>query len=55
MNRANAVTAAEAMANPLAMAAVVLPRESRLSVILRTSGPKAAISDMPPALSAIGP
>ncbi len=37
-NSARAVTAAEPMANPLAMAAVVLPRESRASVASRTSG-----------------
>ena len=54
-NNANAVSAAEPMAKPLPIAAVVLPSESRLSVILRTSGPSPAISEIPPALSAIGP
>ena len=52
---ASAVNAAEPMAKPLPMAAVVLPRESRLSVISLTSGPRPLISDIPPALSAIGP
>ena len=53
--RARAVTPAEAMAKPLAMAAVVLPAESRESVISRTSGGWWLISAMPPALSAMGP
>jgi hypothetical protein len=39
----------------LATAAVVLPSESRESVISRTSGGMCAISAMPPALSEIGP
>ena len=34
---------------------VVLPMASRPSVILRTSGPRPAISEIPPALSAMGP
>ena len=55
MKRANAVKAAEPMAKPLAMAAVVLPTASSLSVVLRTSGPSSAISAIPPALSATGP
>ena len=54
-NRARAVRAAEPMAKPLPMAAVVLPRASRPSVIFRTSGPSSAISEIPPALSATGP
>jgi len=54
-NRASAVNAAEPMAKPLPMAAVVLPRASSESVILRVSGPRPPISDMPPALSAMGP
>ncbi len=54
-NKARAVTAAEAMANPLATAAVVLPRESSASVAFRTSGGRWAISAIPPALSAMGP
>ena len=52
---ARAVRAAEPMAKPLPMAAVVLPTASSLSVRARTSGPRPAISLMPPALSAIGP
>ncbi len=54
-NRASAVRAAEPMANPLPMAAVVLPRASSPSVIFLVSGPRPAISEMPPALSAMGP
>ena len=53
--RARAVRAAEPMAKPLPVAAVVLPRESRASVRWRTSGARPAISAMPPALSATGP
>ncbi len=55
LKSARAVTAAEAMAKPLATAAVVLPSESRASVDRRTSFGRPAISAMPPALSAIGP
>ena len=54
-NRANAVKAAEPMANPLPIAAVVLPTASSLSVRLRTSSGSPAISAIPPALSEIGP
>ena len=36
-NRANEVSAAEAIANPLPMAAVVFPTVSRISVFSRTS------------------
>jgi len=54
-NIASAVSAAEPMAKPLPIAAVVLPRASRPSVILRTSGPRWLISVMPPALSEMGP
>jgi hypothetical protein len=43
------------MAKPLPMAAVVLPTESSVSVILRTSSSRPLISEMPPALSEIGP
>jgi len=50
-----AVSAAEPMAKPLPMAAVVLPTESSVSVILRTLGSRWLISAMPPALSAMGP
>ena len=49
------MSAAEPMAKPLPIAAVVLPTESSPSVILRTSGPSPDISEIPPALSAIGP
>ena len=54
-NKASAVTAAEAIAKPFAIAAVVLPSESNSSVASLTSGGKCAISAIPPALSAIGP
>ena len=54
-NRANAVRAALPIANPLPIAAVVLPIESRPSVISRTSFPRPLISAIPPALSATGP
>ena len=53
--RAKAVSAAEPMAKPLPMAAVVLPTASSLSVRLRTSLSKPLISAIPPALSEIGP
>ena len=43
------------MAKPLPIAAVVLPTESSLSVISRTSGSSSDISAIPPALSEIGP
>ena len=54
-NNANAVRAAEPIANPLPIAAVVLPTASSLSVILRTLLSSPDISEIPPALSAIGP
>jgi len=47
--------AAEPIAKPFPVAAVVLPSESRASVFFRTSSPRPAISALPPALSAIGP
>ena len=53
--RASEVSAAEAIAKPLPVAAVVLPTASRLSVRSRTSGGSWLISAIPPALSAIGP
>ena len=53
--RARAVNAAEPIANPLPIAAVVLPTASNLSVRSRTSLGKSAISAIPPALSEIGP
>ena len=55
VNKARAVSAAEPIANPLPIAAVVLPTESSLSVISRTSSGRPLISAIPPALSAIGP
>ena len=54
-NSTRAVSAADPIAKPLPIAAVVLPTASSLSVRARTSGPRALISAMPPALSATGP
>ncbi len=54
-NRASAVIAAEPIAKPLPMAAVVLPTASSWSVRSRTLGSWWVISAMPPALSAMGP
>ena len=54
-NNANAVKAADPIANPLPIAAVVLPTASNLSVRCLTSLGNSAISAIPPALSAIGP
>ena len=54
-NRAKAVNAAEAIAKPLPIAAVVFPTASNLSVRSLTSGSNSAISAIPPALSEIGP
>ena len=54
-NRANAVRAADPIANPLPIAAVVFPTASSSSVRFRTSGGRPVISAIPPALSAIGP
>ena len=51
----SAASEAEPIANPLPIAAVVLPTESSLSVISRTSGSSSDISAIPPALSEIGP
>ena len=53
--RTNAVKAAEPIANPLPIAAVVFPTASNLSVLSRTFGSSPVISAIPPALSAIGP
>ena len=53
--RAIAVSAAEPIAKPFPVAAVVLPTLSRASVLLRTSSGSLHISAFPPALSAIGP
>ena len=54
-NNANAVKAADAIANPLPIAAVVFPTASNLSVLSLTFGSNSAISAIPPALSEIGP
>ena len=54
-NKANDVKAAEAIANPLPVAAVVFPTESRISVLSLTIGSCSLISAIPPALSEIGP
>ncbi len=54
-NKAKAVNAADAMANPFPIAAVVFPTESRMSVRSRTSSGNSLISAIPPALSAMGP
>ena len=54
-NKAKETSAAEPIAKPLPMAAVVLPAASRASVRSRMSSPIAAISAMPPALSEMGP
>ncbi len=54
-NNANEVNAADPIAKPLPIAAVVFPTASNLSVLSRTSFGSSAISAIPPALSAIGP
>jgi hypothetical protein len=54
-NKASAVSAADAIANPLPIAAVVFPTASSLSVLSLTSEGSSAISAIPPALSEIGP
>ena len=53
--KASAVRAAEPMAKPFPMAAVVLPTASKASVRWRTVASRALIWAMPPALSATGP
>ena len=53
--RESETRAAEPMANPLPMAAVVLPAASRASVRSLTYSPNSDISAMPPALSEMGP
>ncbi len=55
LNRAIDVIAADPIANPFSIAAVVFPTESNLSVISRTLLSNPLISAIPPALSAIGP
>ena len=54
-NRARAVSAAEPIANPLPIAAVVFPTESSVSVMSLTSCGSSDISAIPPALSDTGP
>ena len=54
-NNASEVNAADAIANPLPVAAVVLPTESSISVLSLTIGFCPLISATPPALSEIGP
>ena len=54
-NNANAVSAAEAIANPFPVAAVVFPTASKISVFSLTLFGNSLISAIPPALSAIGP
>ena len=54
-NRASAVSAADAIANPFPVAAVVFPTESKMSVLSLTSFGNSLISATPPALSEIGP
>ena len=54
--KARAVRTALPIANPFPVAAVVLPRASRASVLSLTfSSQSGDISAIPPALSAIGP
>ena len=54
-NKANEVKAAEAIANPFPVAAVVFPTESNISVRSLTMGSCSLISAIPPALSDMGP
>ncbi|CAI8236646.1 MAG: Uncharacterised protein [Flavobacteriaceae bacterium] len=54
-NNAKDVKAAEAIANPFPVAAVVFPTESKISVRSLTIGSCSLISAIPPALSAMGP
>ena len=54
-SRAREVNAAEPMANPFPVAAVVFPKASKASVRSLTSGSSWACSAIPPALSATGP
>ena len=53
--RDNETKAADPMAKPFPIAAVVFPAASRASVLYLTSSPMAAISAIPPALSLMGP
>ena len=52
---ASDTSAAEPMAKPLPIAAVVLPAASSASVLSRTDDGSSTISAMPPALSEMGP
>ena len=54
-NKASEVKAAEAIANPFPVAAVVFPTESKISVLVLTIESCSLISATQPALSAIGP
>ncbi len=54
-NNESDTSAADPIANPLPIAAVVLPAASRPSVLYLTYSPISAISAIPPALSEIGP
>ena len=54
-NNANVVNAADPIAKPYPIAAVVFPTASNLSVLSLTSGSSSAFSAIPPALSEIGP
>ena len=54
-NNASAVSAADPIANPFPIAAVVFPTASSLSVIFLTLSGSSDISAMPPALSDTGP
>ena len=53
--RARETKAADPIANPFPTAAVVFPAESRASVISLMEDPNSAISEIPPALSEMGP
>lgn len=54
-NKDKETKAAEPIANPFPMAAVVFPAASKASVLSLTYSPISAISAIPPALSLIGP
>jgi len=54
-NNDSETKAADPIAKPFPIAAVVLPAASRPSVLYLTYSPISAISAMPPALSLIGP
>ena len=54
-NRDSETSAADPIAKPLPIAAVVLPAASKASVLSLTYSPISAISAIPPALSLIGP